>query len=46
MFKIGYLVDENGGWDDEPSWKFYEENELPSFETKYKRIVYSEIEND
>lgn len=44
--KIGYLVDQNKGWDDEPDWKLYEENEVPRHyleSEKTKRIVYFEL---
>jgi hypothetical protein len=50
--KIAYLVDENAGWDEDPSWKFYTENEIPEYillsrwqsAGKIKRIVYWETE--
>ena len=49
--KIGYLIDENAGWDDEPTWQFYPENEVPRYKIEhaskksYKRIVYFEIDD-
>jgi hypothetical protein len=49
--KIAYLIDENAGWDNEPSWQFYTENDVPSWadrcsgiSSKVKRIVYWEID--
>ena len=52
--KIAYLVDENAGWDEDPSWKFYTEKDVPEYiissrwhrDGRIKRIVYWEIEND
>jgi len=47
--KIGYLLKERIGWDDEPSAiEFVKENELDRFEVRKKvRIVYWEVpEND
>ena len=50
--KIAYLVDENYFSDEDPSWKFYAENEIPdnlphwSRTEKIKRIVYWELEDD
>lgn len=51
--KIGYLIDENAGWDDEdPVWVFYTEADVPEYKIKavnrksYKRIVYWEVEED
>jgi hypothetical protein len=47
--KIAYLIDESIGWED-PSWKFYTENEVPYKDYRepgtVKRIVYWEVEND
>jgi hypothetical protein len=49
--KIAYLIDENAGWDEDPSWKFYTEGDEPpwadgytAIPSKVKRIVYWEIE--
>lgn len=50
--KIAYLIDENAGWDDTPSWQFYAENDPNFFRSmlqegdkkNYKRIVYWEVE--
>jgi hypothetical protein len=50
--KIAYLVDENAGWDNDPSWKFYTEADVPEYiissrwrlDKKVKRIVYWEVE--
>ena len=49
--KIGYLIDENAGWDDEdPNWWFYTEKEVPYHKIQHaskdrvKRIVYWEID--
>lgn len=53
--KIAYLVDENAGWDEDPSWKFYTENAIPEYvisrnirlrNGKVKRIVYWEVLED
>lgn len=50
--KIAYLIDENQGWDNEPDWKFYLENDVPTWKIEhahkktYKRIVYWEIEEE
>jgi hypothetical protein len=51
--KIAYLVDENAGWDGDPSWKFYTEADVPEYIIsshwrggKVKRIVYWEIEEE
>ena len=53
--KIAYLVDENAGWDEDPSWKFYAENAIPEYvisrnirlrNGKVKRIVYWEVLED
>jgi hypothetical protein len=49
--KIGYLIDENTGWDEDPSWKFYAEKDVPEhillsrwrLDEKVKRIVYWEV---
>ena len=52
--RIAYLIDENAGWSDAPSWRFYPEDD-PSFyrcwlqegdKKNYKRIVYWEIEDE
>ncbi len=29
--KIGYLIDENTSWDEDPSWKFYAEKDVSEF---------------
>jgi hypothetical protein len=48
--KIGYLIDENAGWDNDPTWQFYTEKDVPRWRLEharkdsYKRIVYWEIE--
>ena len=50
--KIGYLIDTNAGWDDEPTWQFYTEEDVPRWKIErankktYKRIVYWEIEDE
>lgn len=50
--KIGYLIDENAGWGDDPSWQFHTEADVPQYRLKYgrsdrvKRIVYWEIPED
>lgn len=50
--KIGYLIDENRGWDDEPDWKFYTERDVPRYMIEHarkgavKRIVYFEIQEE
>lgn len=50
MPKIGYLIDENAGWDDDPSWQFYTEENVPQWRIEnsnkraVKRIVYWEID--
>lgn len=50
--KIAYLIDENAGWDDEPSWQFYPENDVPRYKIEHrskdvvKRIVYWEIDDE
>ena len=51
MPKIGYLIDENTSWDNEPSWQFYTEADVSSWadrrgaiSSKVKRIVYWEVE--
>jgi hypothetical protein len=50
--KIAYLIDENVGWDMNPDWKFYSEEEFsnkslqPRSKNSCKRIVYWEIEED
>lgn len=50
--KIGYLIDENAGWGDDPSWQFYREDEVPRWQIqnprqdRVKRIVYWEIEDE
>ena len=50
--KIGYLVDQNAGWDDDPTWQFYTETDVPQWKIEhankktFKRIVYWEIEDD
>lgn len=49
--KIGYLIDENAGWDDEPTWQFYSERDVPNWKIEHarkdrvKRIIYWEIED-
>lgn len=48
--KIGYLIDDNAGWDEDPNWWFYAEDEVPRHKIEhapkatYKRIVYWEID--
>lgn len=49
--KIAYLIDENTSWDNEPSWQFYTEADVPcwagfggAISAKVKRIVYWEID--
>ena len=48
--EIGYLIDENAGWDDDPDWRFYSEQEVPHHKIEharkdtFKRIVYWEID--
>jgi hypothetical protein len=50
--KVAYLIDENVSWDNEPSWQFYPENDVPQWRLgsapkhAVKRIVYWEIEDD
>jgi hypothetical protein len=50
--KIGYLIDTNAGWDDDPTWEFYPEKDVPLYKIEHrrkdavKRIVYWEIEDD
>ena len=50
--KIAYLIDENAGWDAEPSWQFYAEKDVPQYKIEHrrpgrvKRIVYWEIEDE
>lgn len=50
--KIGYLIDENAGWDEEPTWKFYHENDVPRWKIEntrkgvVRRIVYWEIDDE
>lgn len=53
MPKIGYLIDENAGWDDDPSWQFYTESGAPELwqlaranKKDVKRIVYWEIDDE
>ena len=49
--KIAYLVDENTSWDEDPSWQFYAEKDVPErilssrwrLDEKVKRIVYWEV---
>ena len=49
--KIGYLIDENAGWDEDPSWQFYTEEDVPSYKIQHrtkdlvKRIIYWEIDD-
>lgn len=49
--KIGYLIDNNAGWGDEPDWTFYTEEDVPAHMIRHtstgrvKRIVYWEIDN-
>lgn len=44
--KIAYLINENSSWDEEPSWKFYTEDDAPEWlinrgrPGSVKRIVY------
>ncbi len=48
--KIGYLIDQNAGWDEDPTWQFYTEEDAPQWKIEranrktVKRIVYWEIE--
>jgi hypothetical protein len=47
--RIGYLVAEIAGWDNERSWKFYTEEEVPDYMLRnsnfeVRRLVYWEIE--
>ncbi len=48
--KIAYLIDENSGWDEEPNWRFYLEEDAPSwqiqrpYKDRVKKIVYWEID--
>lgn len=50
--KIAYLIDESYGWDEGPHWKFYSEDDVPSYKIEhatkdsYKRIVYWEIDHE
>jgi hypothetical protein len=52
--KIGYLIDENTSWDEDPSWKFYAEKDVSEhiplsrwrLDEKVKRIVYWEVQDD
>lgn len=50
--KIAYLVDENAGWGEDPTWQFYTENEVPQYKIEHarkgavKRIVYWEVLED
>jgi len=52
MPKIGYLIDENAGWGDDPSWQFYTEEDAPQWRVEssnksaVKRIVYWEIDDE
>jgi hypothetical protein len=52
--KIGYLIDENTSWDEDPNWKFYAEKDVKDvpehillsrwrLDEKVKRIVYWEV---
>ncbi len=50
--KIAYLIDEGTHLGEPADWKFYSENDLPSYKIQharkdsYKRIVYWEIEEE
>ena len=50
--KIAYLIDENAGWDEDPTWQFYTEDNVPQWRITsarkgpVKRIVYWEIEDE
>ena len=49
--KIGYLIDDNAGWDDEPTWHFYSEEDVPEYKIQghqkgWKRIVYWELDDN
>jgi len=53
MLKIGYLIDENVGWDDDPEWRFYDEasGNIKLYnrgvhKSRVKRIVYAEIPDE
>ena len=49
--KIAYLIDENAGWEDNPNWQFYPEDDVPHYKIEHarkdrvKRIVYWEIDD-
>lgn len=49
--KIAYLIDENAGWEYLPNWRFYPENDVPTWKIEHsrkdrvKRIVYFEVDD-
>ena len=49
--KLAYLIDEGSYWGEPADWKFYTEDNVPSYKIehadsdKVKRIVYWELEN-
>lgn len=50
--KIAYLIDESGGWGQDPVWMFYTEDDVPRYKiehapkSSYKRIVYWEVDDE
>lgn len=50
--KIGYLIDDGAGWEFDPDWRFYTEDNVPRYKIEHshkdyvKRIVYWEIEEE
>jgi hypothetical protein len=49
--KLAYLIDERDDWGEPADWKFYAEDDVPSYKLEYarkgtlKRIVYWELED-
>lgn len=49
--KLAYLIDEGSHWGEAPDWKFYTENDVPSYRLEHadskqvKRIVYWELDD-